>query len=295
MAGPAGRLDAVLVCGGQWHDFDYARLQLLDELAQWEQVRTRVFEDYASLDALQRADLLVTYTCNVRPVGTQQDALINFVERGGRWFALHGTNSAIDPPDASSPVFRTPRALGSVARVLGSQFLGHPPIAPYTVEITAPDHPLVAGLEPFEARDELYVSELHPPLEMLLHTRYTGVSRGFAEGDVTDDEPRPVLYLRPFGSGTVCYFSLGHCRGRFDVRAHGEDKDRAARLPRNDAAAPRGNLPLRPPAYSPAASETVSQRFGLAEPSRGARPESDIHRALSQEVADISRGWSAPK
>ena len=35
-------------------------------------------------------------------------------------------NSAIDPPDASSPVFRTPRVLGSVARVLGSQFLGPP-------------------------------------------------------------------------------------------------------------------------------------------------------------------------
>ena len=27
MAGPAGRLDAVLVCGGRWHDFDHARLQ----------------------------------------------------------------------------------------------------------------------------------------------------------------------------------------------------------------------------------------------------------------------------
>jgi type 1 glutamine amidotransferase len=216
-------LDAVLVCGGQWHDFDYARLQLLDALAQWEQVRTRVFENYASLDALQRADLLVTYACNLRPIGTQQDALVNFVERGGRWLALHGTNSPIDPPDASSPVFRTPRALGPVANVLGSQFLGHPPIAPYTVEITAPDHPLVAGLEPFEASDELYVSELHPPLEVLLHAQYTGVSRGFAEGTVTDDEPQPVLYLRRSGGGTVCYFTLGHCRGRFDVQDLGKE------------------------------------------------------------------------
>jgi type 1 glutamine amidotransferase len=223
VAGPAGRRDAVVVCGGQWHDFDYARLQLLDALAQWEQVRTRVFENYASLDALQRADLLVTYACNLRPIGTQQDTLVNFVERGGRWLALHGTNSPIDPPDASSPVFRTPRALGPVAKVLGSQFLGHPPIAPYTVEITAPDHPLVAGLEPFEARDELYVSELHPPLEVLLHTQYTGSSRGFAEGTVTDDEPQPVLYLRRSGAGTVCYFTLGHCRGRFDVQDLGKE------------------------------------------------------------------------
>ena len=46
------------------------------------------------LDAIERADLLVTYTSNVRSGPAQQDALVHFVERGGRWLALHGTNSA---------------------------------------------------------------------------------------------------------------------------------------------------------------------------------------------------------
>lgn len=219
MAGPAGRLDAVLVCGGQWHDFDYARLQLLTELGRHEQVRTRVFEDFDCLEALGSADLLVTYTCNVRPDSAQQDALVEFAGRGGRWLALHGTHSAIDPRGPDQPVFRTPRVLGAVADVLGGQFLGHPPIEPYTVHVTAPDHPLVAGVEPFEVRDELYVLELHPPIETLLHARFTGESRGFAEGHVDDDEPRPVLYLK----GSVCYFTLGHCRGRFDVQDLGID------------------------------------------------------------------------
>ena len=226
MAGPAGRLDAVLVCGGQWHDFDYARRQLLDELGRFEQVRTRVFEDYAGVlaaGALVGADLLVTYTCNVRPDAAQQQALVEFVRRGGRWLALHGSHSAIDPPDATSPVYRTPRVLGEVATVLGGQFLAHPPIAPYTVEITTPGHPLVAGLEPFEVRDELYICELHPPIEVLLHARYTGPCRGFEEGEVTDDEPRPVLYLKQTGAGTVCFCTLGHCRGRFDVQDLGVD------------------------------------------------------------------------
>ncbi len=222
MAGPAGRLDAVLVCGGQWHDFDYARIELLRELAEHEQVRTRVFEDYACLDALAGADLLVTYTCNVRPTPEQQRALVQFVERGGRWLALHGTHSAIDPRDETG-LFRTPRVLGEVAVVLGGQFLGHPPIAPYRVEITRPDHPLVQGIAPFEVRDELYVCELHPPIDVVLHTRFTGACRGFAEGTVSDDEPRPVLYLRDSGAGTVCFFTLGHCRGRFDVQDLGID------------------------------------------------------------------------
>ena len=109
MAGPAGRLDAVLVCGGRWHDFDFARHQLLGALGDWEQVRTRVFEDYHCLDALKRADLLITYTCDVRPAPEQQDGLAEFVQRGGRWLALHGTHSAIDPRDSS---WRLPHAPG---------------------------------------------------------------------------------------------------------------------------------------------------------------------------------------
>lgn len=219
MAGPAGRLDAVLVCGGQWHDFDYARLNLLGELARWEQVRTQVFADYANVDAMQRADLLVTYTCNVRPDEEQQQALVDFVERGGRWLALHGTHSAIDPRTAGSPLFGTPRVLGKVAGILGGQFLGHPPIEPYTVQVSEPDHPLVAGIEPFEVRDELYILELHPPIEVLLHANYTGDCRGFEEGHVTDDEPRPVLYRKD----NVVFCTLGHCRGRFDVQDLGVD------------------------------------------------------------------------
>jgi hypothetical protein len=222
--GPAGRIDVVLVCGGRWHDFDHARLQLLGELAAHPEARTRVYQDYDCLDALGRADVLVTYTCDVRPDSTQQQALVEFVRRGGRWLALHGSNSAIEPPaPGAERVFTTPRALGPVAEVLGSQFLGHPPIAPYVVEITQPLHPLVAGIQPFTVTDELYISELHPPIDVLLHTHYQGDCRGFAEGTTADDAPRPVLYVRSTGAGTVCYFTLGHCRGRYDMQDQGID------------------------------------------------------------------------
>jgi len=209
----------VLVCGGRWHDFDYARLELLRVLGADERVRTRVFEDYDCLQAIEAADLLVTYTCDVRPDAEQQAALVAFVERGGRWLALHGTNAAIDPPGADRR-FSTPRVLGPVAGLLGSQFLGHPPIAPYTVQVSDPGHPLVQGIRPFEVTDELYVSELHPPHQLLLHTVFAGECTGFTEGHGDPDLPaiQPVLYLRPHGAGTVCYFTLGHCRGRWDLQ-----------------------------------------------------------------------------
>ena len=54
--GPAGRIDVVLVCGGRWHDFDHARLQLLTALAEYPVAKTRVYESYDCLDALSKAD-----------------------------------------------------------------------------------------------------------------------------------------------------------------------------------------------------------------------------------------------
>lgn len=192
MAGPAGRLDAVLVCGGRWHDFDHARLRLLELLGEHPRVRTTVYQDYDCPAALDNADLLVTYTCDVRPRPAQRAALARFVERGGRWLALHGTNAVIEPSTSDGPrEFTTPRLLGELAQVLGSQFVAHPPIEPYEVLVTRPDHPLVAGIAPFTVTDELYVCELHGELEVLLHAEYTGPCRGFAEGTRRPATTRP--------------------------------------------------------------------------------------------------------
>ncbi|WP_286135099.1 ThuA domain-containing protein [Mycobacterium sp. UM_Kg1] len=211
------RVRAALVCGGQWHDFDYARRELLGELAVYDQVHPRVYEDYEGLGRLGPDEPLITYTCNVMPSEAQRAALSEFLAAGGRWLALHATNASIVPaaPDADH-LFCTPPLPGNLAQLLGSRFLGHPPIAPYTVTPVA-DHPFTAGIGSFTVTDELYISQLHPPLQVLAHTSFVGESTGFAEGHTHLDEPRPVLYLKRHGAGTVCYFTLGHCRGRYDL------------------------------------------------------------------------------
>jgi len=66
-------------------------------LSEDERIRTRVFEDYdTAAQALETADFLVTYTCNVRCNEETEAALKNFVESGKRWYALHGTNSILE-------------------------------------------------------------------------------------------------------------------------------------------------------------------------------------------------------
>ena len=84
--------------------------------------------------------------------------------------------------------------------------------------MTDPTHPLVEGLGPFDTVDELYVCEMHGPVDVLLHTTFDGECRGFAEGGAPQDAFRPVLWQKRTGAGTTTTLTLGHCRGRWDVR-----------------------------------------------------------------------------
>ncbi|MBS0579438.1 MAG: ThuA domain-containing protein [Proteobacteria bacterium] len=211
------RCNVYFVVGGRYHDFDFARLEILKLLFAHEHVRVRVAEDYADTAAIAAADALISYTCDVRPSEAAQDALIDYVQRGGRWLALHGTNSVFEwTPEGR---VTAPRSLPRLMGLLGSQFIAHPPLMDFTVEVTEPSHPLVRGLDAFVVNDELYLSELHGPNRVLLHTHYNGkAQRGFTEKEWFSDEPRPVLYLHAHGAGEVLYFTLGHCRGRYDMQ-----------------------------------------------------------------------------
>jgi len=209
------RIDCVLVCGGVWHDMDFARLELLKLLAEDDRVRTRVFEDYEKLDAIRGADILITYTCDVTPSLAAQEVLRDWLAAGGRWYALHRTNSVLRLLE--NGLWDAPRWAPLMMDLLGTQFLSHPPIAPYKVTVTDPSHPLVAGIEPFETTDELYHMAQYGALHVLLETECTEEGTGFVEAA---DAPgvHPVLYIKRHGKGAVLYNTLGHCRGHYDLQ-----------------------------------------------------------------------------
>ena len=213
----SGPIEAYLVVGGKYHDMDYARVELLKLLGEDEEIRTRVGEDYRDIEAIRAADFLLTYTCDVRPSEEQQKELAEFVSSGKRWFALHGTNAIIQALEGNAG-FDTPRTFPTYVETLGSQFIGHTPIQPYRVTSVGGDNPLVAGVEPFDADDELYCCEYHGDIEPLLETRFTGECPGFVGRDWPDDDPRLVMYLHRYGQGEVLYLTLGHCRGKYDMR-----------------------------------------------------------------------------
>jgi type 1 glutamine amidotransferase len=93
---------------------------------------------------------------------------------------------------------------------------------PYQGNVTqlvhVPAYVADANLEPFSTDDELYLSERHGELAVLLETRFTGSARGSVEADWPVDDPRPVAYLWRWGAGEVLYLTLGHCRGHYDMQ-----------------------------------------------------------------------------
>ena len=212
------RVDAYLVAGGRFHDIDYARLELLKLLAEHPNVRVKVGSDYEDTSSIAASSFLISYTCDIRPSEKAQSEIRDWVEQGGRFFALHGTNAALDfnPPE---PV-DAPRCFPVWAELLGSQFISHPPIQLFPVEVADPDHWLVEGIDSFETDDELYLCEYHDRenLHPLLKTEWQGETRGFVENDWNSCDPvHLVSYLKNFGKGAILYNNLGHCRGHWDM------------------------------------------------------------------------------
>ncbi|MBV9579414.1 MAG: ThuA domain-containing protein [Chloroflexi bacterium] len=193
---------ANLVCGSpaRNHDFDFARRKLLDALYAADSIRTDTFNNYDDCAAIESGDLLVSYTSQVPVSDAACAALRRFLERGGRWFALHASNSVKDNPHLPG--------------ILGSRFITHPPYTHYEVEITTSNDPLLEGINmPFEVDDELYIiQQADDQIEVLLNTHWGGE----AMGQTFEPAFRPLMYRRKVGQGGVLYLALGHCNRPFD-------------------------------------------------------------------------------
>lgn len=97
--------------------------------------------------------------------------------------------------------------------VCGGQFVAHPGgIIDYTVSVTAPDDPVMAGIADFPYRSEQYYMHVDPSNEVLATTTFTGEHAPWIDGVVM-----PVVWKRRHGSGRVFFSSLGHFVSEFDV------------------------------------------------------------------------------
>jgi uncharacterized protein len=226
MSGPARIL---LITGGKYHDFDLARLVLLNLMAESEHIRVTCASDFSECSALEGYRAVFLYTCDLLPGDEEAAALEAFVANGGRLFALHGANAGLeftDGPEIVASGVRIPGLVKPTAetaapgfmRLLGSRFVAHLAGQPMHIHVEDAGHPITAGLEDFTVTDEPYIAVPLAEYRTLLSARYEGEAPGYLLGQWDDDSPRPQLYVRSHGLGEVAYSPLGHACGRYDAR-----------------------------------------------------------------------------
>ncbi len=97
--------------------------------------------------------------------------------------------------------------------MIGGQWVAHPGnIIDYTVNITRPDDPIMAGISDFPYTSEQYYMHVDPSNEVLATTTFTGEHASWIDGVVM-----PVAWKRRHGQGRVFYSALGHQAKEFAV------------------------------------------------------------------------------
>jgi len=108
--------------------------------------------------------------------------LDSFVSGGGGLLALHSATASFK----DSPRY---------SEILGGRFTGHGPVESF--EVRARRYDIFRGIEPFTIRDELYLHEMQPGVDV-----HFTASQG---GNET-----PAVWTLHHGKGRVCYAVPGH-------------------------------------------------------------------------------------
>ena len=97
--------------------------------------------------------------------------------------------------------------------MVGGQWVAHPGnIIDYTVDVTKPDDPIMAGLpSSFPYRSEQYYMHVDPSNEVLATTTFSGEHAYWIDG-VT----MPAVWKRHHGKGRVFHMTLGHQAKEFE-------------------------------------------------------------------------------
>jgi uncharacterized protein len=202
------------------HDHDYARLRLLELLAERD-MPASVANDFADVEKwLPVSRLLITYVAGPYPDAAQCRAIQRWLEAGGRWLGLHGTSGGRAVRVEGMRQRRTVKTEHHA--LLGSYFLTHPPICEIRVAVADANSPLTRGLgSSFVVEDEPYFIELQDPgsTQILLTADYGPSAVSTAIGTLypsdsslqADGRTRVLGYTRQVGDGGVTYFALGHC------------------------------------------------------------------------------------
>lgn len=158
-------------------------------------------DSYLDPDLLRSQDLIVQVYTMSTITPQQERGLLETIRRGTGFAGWHG---GMADAFRGNPEYQF---------MVGGQWVAHPGnIIDYTVDITRPDDPIMAGLSDFQMHTEQYYLHTDPSNEVLATTIFGGEHLEWIAGTVM-----PVVWKRRWGKGRVFYCSLGHVRADFEV------------------------------------------------------------------------------
>lgn len=147
-----------------------------------------VTHDRESFCNLNSYDALALYIGNGEITPQQEKGITDYVRGGGGLLAVHGANAGLGKYD-------------DYIEMIGTEFIGHDPLAPFEVETASDVNDILPRLNPkFRVVDECYNVKLRTdePLREFQHGTWKF-------------ENKPLLgYVRNYGKGKVFYTALGH-------------------------------------------------------------------------------------
>ncbi|WP_129115323.1 ThuA domain-containing protein [Halegenticoccus tardaugens] len=156
------------------------------------------------LSELSEYDLLIDYLTDSTLKPAQQESLLEFVKHGGGYLGIHCAADITSTSDGDGGIKKRDEPIPEFRDLLGGHFLDHPEQSPFRVLIVD-DHPITDGVDDIEVFDEPYCVDYD---ESSIHI--------LARMDHPDLDAYPVVWIRSYGEGSVCYASLGHTQEAFE-------------------------------------------------------------------------------
>jgi uncharacterized protein len=158
-------------------------------------------DTYLDADLMGSLDLIVQVYTMSTITPEQEKFLLETIKAGTGFAGWHG---GMADAFRNNPEYQF---------MVGGQWVAHPGnIIDYTVNITKPNDPIVAGIRDFKMRSEQYYMHVDPSNEVLATTTFSAEYAPWIAGTVM-----PVIWKRRWGAGRVFYSSLGHVHQDFDV------------------------------------------------------------------------------
>lgn len=190
--------NSVLVLGEEtfpWHSLEDRVDAFHDILSPLGAIHLSTDRD--ELTRLDRRDVVVDYLSNSTLTTAQLDGLRTFIETGGGYVGLHCAADLTSISYEDGEVKSRPEPHPEFRDLLGGHFLTHPEQTEFTVTIER-THSITEGVDDFTIFDEPYQVEWDDDVTILARMNHP------------DLEDYPILWVKPFGDGRVCYLSLGH-------------------------------------------------------------------------------------